>query len=121
MLYMSVGTSSFLLPHRFCGTAFILLFFLSLLGLFITAAQFHIPSYCIEYISILKMHASLPLFLNLAALALAKPIEVRTVAALNTAAFEAAQQRDNTATRAFSNTEIKVSSTWQKVEGDADW
>lgn len=35
-------------------------------------------------------------------------LEVRTVAALNTAAFEEAQQRDSTATRAFSSTTIKV-------------
>lgn len=59
------------------------------------------------------MIASISLLLTSAALALAKPIEVRTVAALNTVAFEEAQQRDDTATRAFSNTEIKVSpSSW---------
>ena len=55
------------------------------------------------------MIASLSLLLTSAALVLAKPIEVRTVAALNTAAFEEAQQRDDTATRAFSNTAIKAS------------
>ncbi|KUJ15139.1 uncharacterized protein LY89DRAFT_685954 [Mollisia scopiformis] len=55
------------------------------------------------------MIASFSLLLTTAVLALAKPIEVRTVAALNTAAFEEAQQRDNTATRAFANTEILTS------------
>lgn len=44
------------------------------------------------------------------ALTLASPVvQVRTVSSLNTAAFEEAQQRDDTATRAFSSTEIKVS------------
>jgi len=48
--------------------------------------------------------------LLLVSLAYATPLlEVRTVTALNEAAFEEAQQRDATATRAFSNTEIKAS------------
>lgn len=42
--------------------------------------------------------------------ALASPlVEVRTVSSLNQAAFEEAQQRDATATRAFSSTAIKTS------------
>jgi len=36
-------------------------------------------------------------------------VDKRTVTALNTAAFEQAQQRDNTATRAFSAVQIHVS------------
>jgi len=41
--------------------------------------------------------------------ALASPlVEVRTVTSLNQAAFKEAQQRDGTATRAFSSTAIKV-------------
>lgn len=35
-------------------------------------------------------------------------VDKRTVTALNTAAFEEAQQRDNTATRAFSAVQIHV-------------
>ncbi|TVY85219.1 hypothetical protein LSUE1_G000360 [Lachnellula suecica] len=55
------------------------------------------------------MHSSLPLILSAIALASASPFEKRTVAALNTAAFEEAQVRDDTATRAFSSTTIKTS------------
>ncbi|KAE9365719.1 hypothetical protein N431DRAFT_548846 [Stipitochalara longipes BDJ] len=58
------------------------------------------------------MIATLSLLLSSVALSFASPlgpIAVRTVAALNTAAFEEAQQRDDTATRAFSGTEIKTS------------
>ncbi|KAF4632402.1 hypothetical protein G7Y89_g5722 [Cudoniella acicularis] len=55
------------------------------------------------------MIASISLLFSALVLASASPIEVRTVAALNTAAFEEAQQRDDTATRAFSSTEIKTS------------
>ena len=57
------------------------------------------------------MIASFSLLLSSVALSFASPlgpIEVRTVAALNTAAFEEAQQRDATATRAFSGIEIIV-------------
>jgi hypothetical protein len=43
--------------------------------------------------------------------ALPAGIEVRTVAALNQAAFQEAQQRDATATRAFSSVAIKVHRT----------
>jgi len=51
----------------------------------------------------------LPILLCAAASTLATPVlEVRTVTALNQPAFQEAQQRDNTATRAFSSTEIKV-------------
>lgn len=47
--------------------------------------------------------------LLLASLAYASPLlEVRTVTALDQASFAEAQKRDATATRAFSNTEIKV-------------
>ncbi|PMD62145.1 uncharacterized protein K444DRAFT_586963 [Hyaloscypha bicolor E] len=58
------------------------------------------------------MIASLSLLLSSVALSFASPlgpIEARTVAALNTAAFEEAQQRDATATRAFSGIEITTS------------
>jgi len=47
----------------------------------------------------------------LASTALARPqgsLGPRTVGALDPVGFEAAQQRDATATRAFANTEIKV-------------
>jgi hypothetical protein len=57
------------------------------------------------------MLASLSLLLSSVALSFASPLgplAARTVTALNTAAFEEAQQRDDTATRAFSSTEIKV-------------
>jgi hypothetical protein len=57
------------------------------------------------------MIATLSLLLSSVALSFASPLvplEARTVTALNTAAFEGAQQRDDTATRAFSSTEIKV-------------
>ena len=55
------------------------------------------------------MITTLSLLLGSAALSFASPLlNVRTVAALNTAAFEEAQQRDDTATRAFSGTQIKV-------------
>jgi len=59
------------------------------------------------------MIATLSLLLSSVALSFASPLvplEARTVTALNTAAFEEAQQRDDTATRAFSSTEIKVCS-----------
>lgn len=42
-------------------------------------------------------------------LSYAGPIGPRTVTSLDEAAFEEAQQRDDTATRAFSNVQIKVS------------
>ncbi|TVY59414.1 hypothetical protein LCER1_G000599 [Lachnellula cervina] len=54
------------------------------------------------------MHSSLPLLFGAIAIASASPFERRTVAALNTAAFDEAQQKDNTATRAFSGTSIKT-------------
>ncbi|TVY30646.1 hypothetical protein LHYA1_G001241 [Lachnellula hyalina] len=54
------------------------------------------------------MHSSLPLLFGIIAIASASPFERRTVAALNTAAFDEAQQKDNTATRAFSGTSIKT-------------
>ena len=58
------------------------------------------------------MIAILSLLLGSAAVSFASPLlNVRTVAALNTAAFEEAQQRDGTATRAFSGTQIKVCRT----------
>ncbi|PMD35095.1 hypothetical protein L207DRAFT_570660 [Hyaloscypha variabilis F] len=61
------------------------------------------------------MIATLSLLLSSAALSFASPLgqlAARTVTALNTAAFEEAQQRDDTATRAFSGTEI-ITSTGQ--------
>ena len=54
------------------------------------------------------MIASVFLLLTSAALSFASPLERRVVTSLNQAAFEEAQQRDDTATRAFSGTEIKV-------------
>jgi hypothetical protein len=68
------------------------------------------------------MIATFSLLLSSVALSFASPLgdlAARTVTALNTAAFEEAQQRDDTATRAFSSTEIKVclqlSSNWRLV------
>ncbi|KAK0103733.1 hypothetical protein ONS95_005739 [Cadophora gregata] len=55
------------------------------------------------------MIASISLLLTSAALSFASPLEKRVVTSLNQAAFEEAQQRDDTATRAFSGTEIKTS------------
>lgn len=54
---------------------------------------------------------SISILLASVTLSFAKPLEVqpRTVAALNTAAFQEAQQRDDTATRLFSSTTIKTS------------
>lgn len=55
------------------------------------------------------MIAPLTILLSSVALTFASPLlEVRTVAALNQGAFEEAQQKDNTATKAFSGTQIKV-------------
>ncbi|KAJ7588162.1 hypothetical protein C8J56DRAFT_66401 [Mycena floridula] len=47
--------------------------------------------------------------LGSAALGVAVPLTSRTVTSLDQAAFAEAQQRDNTATRAFSSTQIKTS------------
>lgn len=55
-----------------------------------------------------KMIASFSLLLTSVALSFASPLDKRVVTSLNQAAFEEAQQRDDTATRAFSGTEIKV-------------
>ncbi|CZS96685.1 uncharacterized protein RAG0_05902 [Rhynchosporium agropyri] len=55
------------------------------------------------------MIASFFLFLASATLSFASPFEKRVVTSLNQAAFEEAQQRDDTATRAFSGTQIKTS------------
>jgi hypothetical protein len=61
------------------------------------------------------MIASLSIFISCLAISFASPLEVRTVSALNIAAFEEAQQRDDTATRTFSSTEIKVRQYSTKV------
>ena len=67
------------------------------------------------------MHSSLPLLFGIIAIASASPFERRTVAALNTAAFDEAQQKDNTAARAFSGTSIKVChASVREVRADAD-
>ena len=58
------------------------------------------------------MIVSLSSMLAFAAVAAAGPILPRTVASLDEGATAEAQQRDNTATRAFSNTQIKV---WEIV------
>ncbi|KAH7397590.1 hypothetical protein BKA64DRAFT_733676 [Cadophora sp. MPI-SDFR-AT-0126] len=55
------------------------------------------------------MITAISLLLASATLSLASPMEKRVVTSLNQAAFEEAQQRDDTATRAFSGTEIKTS------------
>ncbi|KAI0378647.1 hypothetical protein F5Y04DRAFT_261267 [Hypomontagnella monticulosa] len=60
------------------------------------------------------MHSSILVLLGLQSLAAASPITPagsfrRAVTELNQAAFEEAQQPDNTATKAFSNTQIKTS------------
>jgi hypothetical protein len=53
------------------------------------------------------------LLLGAASIASTLPVvEKRTVTALNQAAFEEAQQRDDTATRAFSSIPIKVRSSF---------
>lgn len=71
-----------------------------------------IPFQYLFHFDTLKMIASTSISILLASVTLsfAKPLEVqpRTVAALNTAAFQEAQQRDDTATRLFSSTTIKV-------------
>ncbi len=54
------------------------------------------------------MLAPFGLLLTSVALSIASPLQVRVVTELNEAAFEEAQRRDDTATRAFSGTEIKV-------------
>ncbi|TVY44302.1 hypothetical protein LOCC1_G005055 [Lachnellula occidentalis] len=54
------------------------------------------------------MHSLLPLLFGAIAITSASPFEKRTVAALNTLAFDEAQPRDSTATRAFSGTSIKT-------------
>lgn len=59
------------------------------------------------------MIAPLSLLFGSVALSLASPLEVRTVSALNTAAFEEAQQKDTTATKIFSSTEIEVCSCYE--------
>jgi len=93
--------------------------FLTFLESRFSAGQPSIPLPSADYIYFLSfidpvkftsiMISSLSILLCTAALAFASPfVEVRTVASLNQAAFEQAQQRDNTATRAFSSTEIKV-------------
>lgn len=65
-----------------------------------------------SYILVQTMIASLPALLLGAAIASALPVaEKRTVTSLNEAAFEEAQQRDDTATRAFSSIPIKVHSS----------
>jgi hypothetical protein len=71
------------------------------------------------------MQPALPLLFGAIALASASPFEkravaARTVTALNTAAFEEAQQRDSTATRAFSGTAIKVFPRTPDEKLDAD-
>ncbi|KAL2070068.1 hypothetical protein VTL71DRAFT_14748 [Oculimacula yallundae] len=55
------------------------------------------------------MIASISLLLTSVTLSLASPFEKRVVTSLNQAAFEEAQQRDDTATRAFSGTSIETS------------
>ncbi|KAH7346823.1 hypothetical protein BKA65DRAFT_284888 [Rhexocercosporidium sp. MPI-PUGE-AT-0058] len=55
------------------------------------------------------MVSSISLLLTSVALSFASPTEKRVVTSLNQAAFEEAQQRDATATRTFSGTEIKTS------------
>lgn len=54
------------------------------------------------------MHPSMSLLVLALGTATASPFNKRTVAALNTAAFDEAQQKDDTATRAFSATAITV-------------
>ena len=55
------------------------------------------------------MAALLSLLLACASLGIASPLGSRAVSSLNEAAFAEAQQRDEDATRAFSNVQIKVS------------
>lgn len=54
------------------------------------------------------MAALLSLLLACASLGSSSPVGPRAVSSLNEAAFAEAQQRDDGATRAFSNTQIKV-------------
>ncbi len=54
------------------------------------------------------MVSTLSSVLAYAALAAAVPLLPRTVTSLDASAVAEAQQRDNTATRAFSNVQIKV-------------
>ncbi|KAK5994594.1 hypothetical protein PT974_05073 [Cladobotryum mycophilum] len=55
------------------------------------------------------MYKNSLLVLLASAFASASPVDRRAVQSLNQAAFQEAQQRDNTATRAFSNVQIKTS------------
>lgn len=67
------------------------------------------------------MISSITLLLATLALTSASPLEVRTVASLDQAAFEEAQQRDATATRAFSSTEIKVTLLYSTKQDNANF
>jgi len=85
--------------------------FISILALlfrtFIPAVQHYLLFNVCQVHLVFAMIVSLSILLSSLAISFASPLEVRTVSALNTAAFEEAQQRDGTATRAFSSTEIK--------------
>jgi hypothetical protein len=69
----------------------------------------HLVFSTIEILQFKLQNMISPLSALLFGVALASPVvQVRTVTSLNQAAFEEAQQRDATATRAFSSTAIKV-------------
>lgn len=78
--------------------------------LYPTAVQFTFlcQAYLLQFNSA-NMIASISLILTSMALSFASPMEKRAVTSLNQAAFEEAQQKDDTATRAFAGTDIKVS------------
>jgi hypothetical protein len=79
-----------------------------LFRIFIPAVQHYLLFNFCQVHPVFAMIVSLSILLSSLAISFASPLEVRTVSTLNTAAFEEAQQSDNTATRAFSSTEIKV-------------
>jgi hypothetical protein len=89
--------------HHLCWSLLFLSFYV-----YSSAEQHYIP---LPSAFTFIMIATFSLLLSSVALSFASPLgdlAARTVTALNTAAFEEAQQRDDTATRAFSSTEIKV-------------
>lgn len=78
------------------------------------AAYIPLPS-AFTSIHFFDMVSSTSILLTSVALSFASPFEKRAVTSLNQEAFEEAQQRDDTATRAFSGTSIKVSVRTQIV------
>ena len=94
-------------PFHFYLHSFSVRFYFSTAGQYIHS--FAKSTFYFQFNSFEKMVSSISLLLTSVALSFASPLEKRAVTALNPEAFEEAQQKDDTATRAFSGTEIKVS------------